>query len=58
MPAGVAQALRGNAGPTPERHTVLAGCGPFIYLVAWQLLQADVELTGIIVVVDEVGPRA
>ncbi len=46
--AGAAQVLLKNGGMMPTQRTVLAGCGPFIYLFAWQLLQAGVKLTGII----------
>ena len=48
MTAGEAQAGFMSAGRIPSGRTMLAGCGPFIYLVAWQLLQAGVELVGIV----------
>ncbi|HWZ70567.1 MAG TPA: NAD(P)/FAD-dependent oxidoreductase [Casimicrobiaceae bacterium] len=48
MSAGAAQVLLKSAAIVPEQRTVVAGCGPFIYLVAWQMLQAGVELAGII----------
>jgi len=46
--AGEAQAAFKSAGRVPAGRIVLAGCGPFIYLVAWQLLQAGADLVGII----------
>jgi NADPH-dependent 2,4-dienoyl-CoA reductase/sulfur reductase-like enzyme len=48
MTAGAAQILLKSAAMVPTRRTVLAGCGPFTYLVAWQMRQAGIELTGII----------
>ena len=48
MTAGSAQVQFTGAGRIPSGRTMLAGCGPFIYLVAWQLLQAGVELVGIV----------
>jgi NADPH-dependent 2,4-dienoyl-CoA reductase/sulfur reductase-like enzyme len=46
--AGAAQMLLKRGAAMPGQHTVLAGCGPFIYLVAWQLMRSGVELAGII----------
>jgi NADPH-dependent 2,4-dienoyl-CoA reductase/sulfur reductase-like enzyme len=46
--AGAAQIQLKSAAIVPVQRTVLAGCGPFIYLVAWQMLQAGVALGGII----------
>jgi NADPH-dependent 2,4-dienoyl-CoA reductase/sulfur reductase-like enzyme/bacterioferritin-associated ferredoxin len=46
--AGAAQTLLKSGATMPTQRIVLAGCGPFIYLVAWQLLCSGVELTGII----------
>lgn len=39
MPAGAAQILLKTAGLLPER-VVIAGSGPLLYLLAWQLIQA------------------
>jgi NADPH-dependent 2,4-dienoyl-CoA reductase/sulfur reductase-like enzyme len=40
MTAGAAQALLKTAGLVPQGRIVLAGSGPLLWLVAWQLLQA------------------
>ncbi len=38
--AGAAQILLKTAGAAPPHDTVLAGCGPLLYLLAWQLVRA------------------
>ncbi|HTQ01047.1 MAG TPA: NAD(P)/FAD-dependent oxidoreductase [Casimicrobiaceae bacterium] len=42
MMAGAAQALLKTAGLAPQGRVVLAGSGPLLWLVAWQLLRAGV----------------
>jgi hypothetical protein len=48
MTAGGAQILLKTAGMVPERRTVLAGCGPLLWLLAWQYLQAGVHVQAIL----------
>ena len=45
MMAGAAQILLKTAGVIPQGRTVLAGCGPLLWLVAWQLLRAGAAST-------------
>ncbi|MEI2417645.1 NAD(P)/FAD-dependent oxidoreductase [Orrella sp. JC864] len=44
MTAGAAQILLKSAGLVPTGRTVLAGCGPLLYLVAWQYLNAGAKI--------------
>lgn len=46
--AGAAQILLKSAGLVPGGRTVLAGCGPLLYLVAWQYLNAGVKIDRIL----------
>jgi thioredoxin reductase/bacterioferritin-associated ferredoxin len=46
--AGAAQILLKSAGVVPAGNTVLAGCGPLLYLIAWQYLNAGVRLSAIL----------
>ena len=48
MSAGAAQILLKSAGIVPAGDTVLAGCGPLLYLIAWQYLNAGVKLAAIL----------
>lgn len=48
MGAGAAQILYKSAGALPNEPVVLAGCGPLLYLLASQYLQAGVELKAVI----------
>ncbi|HDS1775790.1 TPA: FAD-dependent oxidoreductase [Pseudomonas putida] len=48
MGAGAAQILYKSAGALPSEPVVLAGCGPLLYLLASQYLQAGVELKAVI----------
>jgi NADPH-dependent 2,4-dienoyl-CoA reductase/sulfur reductase-like enzyme len=47
MTAGAAQILLKTAGAVPRGATVLTGCGPLLWLLAWQLLQAGVRVAAI-----------
>lgn len=40
MTAGAAQILLKSSGLVPSGRTVLAGCGPLLWLIAWQYLNA------------------
>lgn len=46
--AGAAQILLKSAGLVPDGRTVLAGCGPLLYLIAWQYLNAGVRIDRIL----------
>lgn len=46
--AGAAQILLKSSGIVPGQRTVLAGCGPLLYLVAWQYLNAGVTVDAIL----------
>ena len=48
MTAGAGQVLLKSSGLVPGQHTVLAGCGPLLYLVAWQYLNAGVKVDAIL----------
>lgn len=48
MGAGAAQILFKSAGAVPREPVVLAGCGPLLYLVASQYLNAGVTLRAVI----------
>jgi NADPH-dependent 2,4-dienoyl-CoA reductase/sulfur reductase-like enzyme len=48
MGAGAAQILYKSAGALPSAPVVLAGCGPLLYLLAHQYLQAGVTLKAVI----------
>lgn len=48
MGAGAAQILFKSAGALPKEPVVLAGCGPLLYLLATQYLQAGVTLKAVI----------
>ena len=45
MGVGAAQILLKTSGLVPAGRTVFAGCGPLLYLAAWQLLNAGVPIT-------------
>src|SRR5262249_31600651 len=44
MAAGAAQIVLKSSGLVPQGRTVLAGCGPLLWLIAWQYLNAGVQL--------------
>ncbi len=48
MGAGAAQVLLKGSGAIPTGPVVLAGCGPLIYLLAWQYLRAGAEIAAIV----------
>jgi NADPH-dependent 2,4-dienoyl-CoA reductase/sulfur reductase-like enzyme len=48
MTAGAAQILLKTAEVLAEAPVVLAGCGPLLYLLAWQYLRAGVKVTAIV----------
>ena len=48
MTAGAAQALLKTSGMLPRGHTVLAGTGPLMWLLAWQYLNAGLVIDAIL----------
>ncbi|HEX7888079.1 MAG TPA: FAD/NAD(P)-binding oxidoreductase [Ramlibacter sp.] len=48
MGAGAAQILYKSAGALPSQPVVLAGCGPLLYLLASQYLNAGVKLAAVV----------
>ena len=48
MTAGAAQILLKSCGLVPAGRTVLAGCGPLLWLLAWQYLQAGLRIDAIL----------
>ncbi|WP_087723217.1 FAD/NAD(P)-dependent oxidoreductase [Pandoraea sp. PE-S2T-3] len=48
MGVGAAQTLLKSAALAPQHGAVLAGCGPLLYLFAWQLLRAGVPVRAIL----------
>ncbi|TDT92550.1 thioredoxin reductase [Azorhizobium sp. AG788] len=55
MTAGGAQTLLKSSGLVPDGRLVLAGCGPLMFLLAAQLLDAGVKITAIL---DTTAPGA
>jgi len=53
LTAGAAQILLKTAGVVPRGRTVLAGCGPLLWLLAWQYLRAGVDIAALL----ETTPR-
>jgi len=54
MTAGGAQILLKSSGLVAQGRTVLAGCGPLLWLLAWQYLNAGVRLEAVL----DTAPRA
>src|SRR5690606_40818140 len=48
LTAGAAQILLKSGGLVPPGRTVLAGCGPLLYLVAWQYLNAGAKIDALL----------
>jgi thioredoxin reductase/bacterioferritin-associated ferredoxin len=48
MTAGGAQILLKSSGLVPQGRAVLAGCGPLLWLLAWQYLNAGVRIEAIL----------
>ena len=48
MTAGGAQILLKSSGLVPDGRTVLAGCGPLLYLLAWQYLNAGARIDALL----------
>jgi thioredoxin reductase/bacterioferritin-associated ferredoxin len=48
MTAGAGQILLKSSGLVPDGHTVIAGCGPLLWLIAWQYLNAGARIDAIL----------
>jgi thioredoxin reductase/bacterioferritin-associated ferredoxin len=48
MTAGAGQILLKSSGLVPDGRTVLAGCGPLLWLIAWQYLNAGAAIDAIL----------
>ncbi len=48
MGAGAGQIMLKGAGALPTEPVVLAGCGPLLYLLAWQYLRAGVTIKALV----------
>jgi NADPH-dependent 2,4-dienoyl-CoA reductase/sulfur reductase-like enzyme len=48
MGAGAAQILLKGSGALPSGPVVLAGCGPLLYLLAWQYLRAGATIQAVV----------
>jgi NADPH-dependent 2,4-dienoyl-CoA reductase/sulfur reductase-like enzyme len=48
MGAGAAQILLKGSGALPKSPVILAGCGPLLYLLAWQYLRAGTKLQALV----------
>jgi len=48
MGAGAGQILLKGSGALPTGPVVLAGCGPLLYLLAWQYLRAGVKIQALV----------
>jgi len=48
MAAGAAQLLLKTSAQVPSGPTVLAGCGPLLWLLAWQYLNAGVKIDALL----------
>jgi thioredoxin reductase/bacterioferritin-associated ferredoxin len=48
MTAGAGQILLKSSGLVPDGRTVVAGCGPLLWLIAWQYLNAGVRIDAIL----------
>lgn len=57
MSAGAAQILLKAGQAVPAGPVVLAGCGPLLYLLAWQYLRAGVEIRAIVDTTDGADHR-
>ena len=48
MTAGAAQTLLKSSGMAAQGHVVLAGCGPLLWLLAWQYLNAGAKIAALL----------
>lgn len=57
LSAGAAQILLKTTDAVPSEPVVLAGCGPLLYLLAWQYLRAGVPVRAIVDTTDAADRR-
>jgi NADPH-dependent 2,4-dienoyl-CoA reductase/sulfur reductase-like enzyme len=57
LTAGAAQILLKSADTVPGEPVVLAGCGPLLYLLAWQYVRAGVPVRAIVDTTDAADRR-
>jgi octopine oxidase subunit A len=57
LTAGAAQILLKSSDVVPAEPVVLAGCGPLLYLLAWQYLRAGVPVKAIVDTTDRADRR-
>ncbi|EEB82376.1 opine oxidase subunit A [Roseobacter sp. GAI101] len=55
MTAGAAQILLKSTGAVPTEPVVLVGCGPLLYLLAWQYLRAGVRIKALVDTTETIG---
>ncbi len=48
MGAGAGQIMLKGAGAVPAEPVILAGCGPLLYLLAWQYIRAGVKIAAVV----------
>lgn len=48
LTAGAAQILLKASGMAPTRPVIMAGCGPLLYLLAWQYVRSGVKIAAIV----------
>lgn len=54
MGAGAGQIMLKGAGALPNDPVILAGCGPLLYLLAWQYIRAGAQIAAVV----DTTPRA
>lgn len=48
MTAGAAQTMLKSSGMAPQGRVILAGCGPLLWLLAWQYINAGVTIAALL----------
>lgn len=48
MSAGAGQIMLKGAGALPKDPVVMAGCGPLLYLLAWQYIRAGAQIAAVV----------
>ncbi|WP_107327802.1 NAD(P)/FAD-dependent oxidoreductase [Agrobacterium pusense] len=48
MTAGAGQIMLKGAGALPKDPVVMAGCGPLLYLLAWQYIRAGAQIAAVV----------
>ena len=58
MTAGAGQILLKTSAVIPSGRTVLAGCGPLLWLIAWQYLNAGAKIDAMLITTDPAQRKA